>query len=125
VKALGVKAHPAASELAATEKPLMEDDLQTEQAAAALACDFVHHLLPCALGLQLQVDDGEPLGEDDVRFLEDMLGQLESAVVLLDRHPRVEALWRCASGLYDDIMTAAFLNQRAVSELAGRSIQTR
>jgi hypothetical protein len=101
----------------------MDEDLQTEQAAAALACDFVHHLLPCALGLQVQVDDGETLGEDDIRFLEDMLGQLESALVLLDRHPRIEALWRCASGLYDDIMTAAFLNERAPLEPIDRTVE--
>jgi hypothetical protein len=95
-----------------------DEKLQIEQAVAAVVTDFVHRTLPCALGIQAQVTDGERLGDDDFRFLEDMLGQIESVAVLLDRHPRIESLHRCASGLYDDIITAAFLNEYAASAVA-------
>ncbi|MCG6941599.1 MAG: hypothetical protein LJE69_10150 [Thiohalocapsa sp.] len=92
-----------------------EHDPPIAQAVASLSAEFIQRQLPRALGIQVQVADGEALSDEDVAFLMEMVDTLGCAGELLGHDPRLEAMHRCALSLYDDILTEAFV--QAMSEI--------
>jgi hypothetical protein len=84
-----------------------DEELLQQRAVAGLASGFLQQQLPRALGIQVQLTDGEFVDGDDAAFLAEMLDTLASAGEVLGQQPEVGALHRCARSLYDDIMTEA------------------
>jgi hypothetical protein len=96
-----------------------ESELLIERVVLALATDFTQRQLPHALAIQAEVSDGHALNAEDVASLTDMLDSLASASALFDQHPDLEALYRCAASLYDEIMTEAFVATSPKEAVAG------
>jgi hypothetical protein len=95
---MGMRTNPSA---------VADRELLIERAVAALSGDFLQRQLPRALGIQVQVAEGEGLGDEDAAFLADMLDTLACAGALFGHHRDIEALHRCALSLHDDIMREA------------------
>lgn len=67
--------------------------------------------LPVALELQEKVDRGEVLNDLDIKFLEEVLGDVGQIKPLIDRHPEWQDLAGRMASLYNDITTKALENE--------------
>jgi len=76
-----------------------------------LVMRFETQRLPRALALKKKVDQGEPLNDLDITFLEEVFSDMASIKPMLDRHPEWQQLFVQVSGLYGDIMSKARENE--------------
>ena len=67
--------------------------------------------LPVALELKEKVDQGELLNDIEIKYLEDVLGDVEQVKPLLDRHPEWQELAARMLSLYNEITTKALENE--------------
>lgn len=67
--------------------------------------------LPRALELKEKVDAGEPLGEYDLRFLEDVFADARTIQPMVDRHPEYQKLVARIIHLYKEILDKALENE--------------
>ncbi len=68
--------------------------------------------LPRALELKEKVDAGEPLGEFDLRFLEDVFADTQTLKPMIDRHPEYQKLVARVIHLYKEILDKATENEK-------------
>ena len=76
-----------------------------------LVTRFETQRLPRALALKKKVDQGEPLNELDITFLEEVFSDMANIKPLLDRHPEWQNLFVQVSGLYGEIISKARDNE--------------
>ncbi|UCC56777.1 MAG: hypothetical protein JSU75_03200 [Gammaproteobacteria bacterium] len=70
------------------------------------------HRLPRILALKDKVDGGEPLGDFDIEFLEQVFADAGKVNALVDRHPEYRDLASKVLGLYNEITSKALENER-------------
>lgn len=68
--------------------------------------------LPRALELKERVDAGEPLGEQDMRFLDDVFRDTQTIQPVLSRHPEYQPLVARIIHLYKEILDKALENEK-------------
>jgi hypothetical protein len=68
--------------------------------------------LPRALELKKRVDAGEPLGEPDLRFLDEVFRDTQSVQPILGRHPEYQPLVARIIHLYKEILDKAMENEK-------------
>ena len=79
----------------------------------ALAERFETQRLPRALALKDQVERGERLSEQDLKFLGQVLSEAGQIRTLLDRHPEWQPLVARIMSLYKEITERALANEQA------------
>lgn len=79
----------------------------------ALAERFETQRLPRALALKDQVDRGERLSEQDIKFLDQVLSDAGQLRTLLDKHPEWQPLVARVMALYKEITERALANEQA------------
>ena len=67
--------------------------------------------LPRALELKEKVDAGEPLGEYDLRFLDEVFADAQTIQPMVDRHPEYQPLVARIIHLYKEILDKALENE--------------
>jgi hypothetical protein len=67
--------------------------------------------LPRLLAMKEKVDAGEPLGDQDVAFLQEVFEDAERVKPLFDRNPEYQALGARVVRLYADITAKALENE--------------
>jgi hypothetical protein len=68
--------------------------------------------LPRALDIKTKVDQGDPLDEHDLRFLQELLADAGAAKPLLERHPEHQELAGRVLNLYKQITDKALENEQ-------------
>ncbi|MFV1973398.1 MAG: hypothetical protein ACC648_06725 [Thiohalobacterales bacterium] len=68
--------------------------------------------LPRILALKDKVDGGQPLGEFDIEFLEEVIKDTGKIEVLIERHPEYKELAAKIMGLYREITSKALENEK-------------
>lgn len=79
----------------------------------ALAERFETQRLPRALALKDQVDRGERLSEQDLKFLDQVFSEAGQIRTLLDKHPEWQPLVARVVSLYKEITERALANEKA------------
>ena len=79
----------------------------------ALAERFETQRLPRALALKDQVERGERLSEQDLKFLGQVFSEAGQIRTLLDRHPEWQPLVARIMSLYKEITDRALANEQA------------
>lgn len=70
--------------------------------------------LPRALEIKEKVDAGEPLGEYDLRFLEEVFADAQAIQPMVERHPEYQKLVAQVIHLYKEILDKAMANEKKV-----------
>jgi hypothetical protein len=68
--------------------------------------------LPRMLGLKDKVDGGQPLGDFDIEFLEEVFNESGKVEALIERHPEYKELIAKVIGLYGEITSKALENEK-------------
>jgi len=68
--------------------------------------------LPRMLALKDKVDGGQPLGDFDIEFLEEILMDTGKSEMLIKRHPEYQAITARVIHLYFEITTRALENEQ-------------
>jgi hypothetical protein len=76
--------------------------------------------LPRALDMKTKVDQGDPLDERDLRFLQELLADAGAARPLLERHPEHQELAGRVLNLYKAITDKALENERRSQSPGGQ-----
>ena len=79
----------------------------------ALAERFETQRLPRALALKDQVERGERLSEQDLKFLGQVFSEAGQLRTLLDRHPEWQPLVARVMSLYKEITERGLANEQA------------
>lgn len=82
----------------------------------ALAERFETQRLPRALALKDQVERGERLSEQDLKFLGQVFSEAGQLRTLLDRHPEWQPLVARIMSLYKEITERALANEQAAGK---------
>lgn len=80
--------------------------------AQALLERMSNQRLPRALEIKEKVDAGEPLGEYDLRFLEEVFADAQAIQPMVERHPEYQQLVSRAIHLYKEILDKAMANEK-------------
>ena len=73
---------------------------------------FEHERLPRALGLKEKVDQGEPLNDIDIAFLDEVFEDARRLKPLMDRHHEYNRLVSQTIHLYKTITEKALENEK-------------
>jgi hypothetical protein len=79
---------------------------------AALMMRFESQRLPRLLDLKNKVDGGKPLDEADIRFLDQVQQDANSAKRVIEQHPEYQDLFARAVQLYAEIVETALKNEK-------------
>jgi hypothetical protein len=90
----------------------MADQKQDAGVITTLAERLTHFRLPRAMDIKAKVDKGEPLDELDIRFLQDVFDDAQTARSLLARHPELEDIASKVVALYHEITSKALENEQ-------------
>lgn len=82
----------------------------------ALAERFETQRLPRALALKAQVDRGERLSEQDIKFLDQVFADARDIGALVGKHPEWQPLAAKAMTLYKEITERALANERTAGK---------
>ncbi|HEY9199272.1 MAG TPA: hypothetical protein VIR60_07890 [Gammaproteobacteria bacterium] len=90
----------------------MKDTKQHDAGVSQALLDRLNNQrLPRALEIKEKVDAGEPLGEYDLRFLEDVFADAQAIQPMVDRHPEYQKLVARVIHLYKEILDKAVANE--------------
>lgn len=90
----------------------MKDTKQHDAGVSQALLDRLNNQrLPRALEIKDKVDAGEPLGEYDLRFLEDVFADAQAIQPMVDRHPEYQKLVARVIHLYKEILDKAVANE--------------
>jgi hypothetical protein len=90
----------------------MSDASEDLKILTVLATRLVEQRLPRLMLLKAQVDRGEVLGDYDIRFMKEALGDAQGNAALIERHPEVQELAGRIVHLFKEIMDKAVVNQQ-------------
>ena len=90
----------------------MTQELDDAGTIAVLMQRLEKFRLPMALGIQEQVNKGQPLTELDIDFLTEVFTDANKAKPLLDRHPEYTKLVVKMISLYKEIVDKAVENEK-------------
>jgi len=82
----------------------------------ALAERFETQRLPRALALKAQVERGERLSDQDIKFLDQVFSEAGQIRTLLDKHPEWRPLVAQVVSLYQEITERALANEKAAGK---------
>jgi len=68
--------------------------------------------LPRVLALKDKVDGGQPLGDFDIEFLEEVFNDAGKLEALIERHPEYKEIAAKVVGLYNEITSKALENEK-------------
>jgi hypothetical protein len=91
----------------------MEKDEKELGVTTAILERFEKQTLPESLWIKEKVDKGELLGDSDMKFLEQVLENINDVKPLVDTQPKYQALYASAIKLYEEIIAKGLENQQA------------
>lgn len=90
----------------------MTEATKEEGVVQVLLERFEKFRLPRALDIKARVDAGETLTENDIAFLERVMGDAEAIRRYVDKRPDMQQLYTRAVSLYQDITKKALENEQ-------------
>lgn len=90
----------------------MTDKMHDAGVAQVLLDRLNNQRLPRALELKEKVDAGKPLGEYDLRFLDEVFTDTQTIQPLVSRHPEYQPLVARLIHLYKEILDKAMENEK-------------
>jgi len=92
---------------------MMDQDTKDEGTIEALLMRMKEYRLPRAKRMQVRVNAGEKLSDNDIAFLKRVYDDSRNTTALFERHPEYAELRIRALDLYSEIITRALENEKA------------
>ena len=89
----------------------MTDSTEDAGVIMALMERFNEQRLPRALELKKRVEQGECLGENDIKFLDEVFRDANHVMPLVDKHPELQEIASRAISLFKEITAKALENE--------------